>query len=733
MPSRPLLLLLLLLLLAGALVLPARAQEDLTILDDWLRYTDAPNTLYHHLMEEAFHLLDEREAAVSGLTTPAQWQARQQAVRRALAEAVGPFPARTPLRTRITGTVQQPGFRVEKVLYESVPGFAVTAAVFVPEGRPGSHPAIVFCSGHTEDGFRSATYQTMILNLVRKGFLVLAFDPVGQGERLQYLDPETGQSWIGGATKEHAYPGAQAFIAGTSIATYMIWDGIRAVDYLLTRPDVDPARIGITGRSGGGTQSALIAAFDERIHAAAPEAYITSFRRLLASDGPQDAEQNLARGLALGLDHADLLAVRAPKPTLVISTTRDFFSIQGARETVAEVQRLYTALGAPDALRHAVDDAGHASTPANREAMYRFFMEVFDVPGDPADEPVDVLTDADLRVTETGQVQSSLKGRTLHDLIRAEAQARWQMHRAAAGSERDRVDAAVRAARRLSGYRAPRGLPAPVFAGRYQRDGYTVERYFVESDGGYPLPYLLFEPAADGPHPAVLYVHDDGKTAEAEPGGAIEALVQDGYVVLAPDLPGLGELGPGDLRGDAYAFDVGQGAYNLWFAGLLVGRSLVGVQAGAVLRLVQVLHQHAGVDPVRITGVARGTMTATLLHAAAFGAGLARTVLVEPLLSYRSLVEAERYDPALVHGTVPGALPAYDLPDLVASLAPHPVLVLDPVAADGQPAADAAVQAWREAACRAHVRAGAANQCAVEQTSEDDGRTPVEAWLRPVD
>src|SRR5690606_10944382 len=158
-----------------------------------------------------------------------------------------------------------------------------------------------------------------------------------------YFDPETGKSKVGGTTKEHSYPGAQAFITGSSQARYMIWDGIRSVDYLLSRKEVDPDRIGITGRSRGGTQSSYIAAFDERIKAVAPENYITSFQRLIESLGPQDAEQNFFHGIKRGIDHADLLEVRAPKPALVITTTRDAFSILGARETAREVARVYQA------------------------------------------------------------------------------------------------------------------------------------------------------------------------------------------------------------------------------------------------------------------------------------------------------------------------------------------------------------------------------------------------------
>ena len=185
-------------------------------------------------------------------------------------------------------------------------------------------PAVIYCSGHNDLGFRNDTYQHVILNLVEKGFVVFAFDPIGQGERLQYLDTETGKSKIGGPTKEHTFAGVQTLLTGTSLSDYFIWDGVRAVDFLLTRPEIDPTRIGITGRSGGGTQSAMIAAYDERIYAAAPECYITNFKRLLQSIGPQDAEQNQFNAIKLGFDHPDFFHLRVPKPSLIITTTHDF-------------------------------------------------------------------------------------------------------------------------------------------------------------------------------------------------------------------------------------------------------------------------------------------------------------------------------------------------------------------------------------------------------------------------
>lgn len=251
------------------------AQNELDVIkNNWLQYTDAPNSLYHYISGQAIDMLSKRSEEISRIGSLTEWQLRQKKVRETLQDIVGPFPEKTPLNARILRIIERDSFRVEHTVYESQPGFFVTSSLFIPAGlkKNRKSPVVIYCSGHAADGYRGETYQHVILNLVRKGFIVFAFDPVGQGERLEYYDPQTGKSIVGGPTTEHSYPGTQAFITGSSEARYMIWDGIRAVDYLLTRREVDPARIGITGRSGGGTQSAYIAAMDERIYAAARNA-----------------------------------------------------------------------------------------------------------------------------------------------------------------------------------------------------------------------------------------------------------------------------------------------------------------------------------------------------------------------------------------------------------------------------------------------------------------------------
>ncbi len=655
----------------------AAAQDKFNVIDKWLQFKNASNALYHHLAGEALDMLYKRDSAVAKINSMDSWKQRQQKVRKIFMDMVGPFPGKTPLNPQVMKRIKKEGYTIENIIYESQPGYYVTSSLFIPDGIKGKAPAIIYCSGHSDEGYKNGVYQYIMLNLVKKGFIVFAFDPVGQGERLGYYDPATGKSTVGGPTHEHSYPGAQAFIAGNALSRHMIWDGIRAVDYLLTRKEVDPGRIGITGRSGGGTQSAYIAAFDDRIYAAAPENYITNFTRLLQSIGPQDAEQNMLYSIARGLDHPDLLEVRAPKPALMITTTRDMFSIQGAKETAAEVSRIYKAYGKEENFGRVEDDTVHSTTPKNREAMYAFFQKHLRNPGDPADINVQTLPEEDLQVTSTGQLATSLKGETAFSINRRDAE------KTIGNLERSRKNIAahlpvvIKSARKLSGYHEPIVFHQPVFAGRYRENGYALEKYFVQGEGDYVIPYLLMVP--DDPNgKAVICLNPSGKSAGASEGN-VQWLVKKGFTVMVPDMIGVGELGPGYFRGDSF-FD--NTSYGVWYLSVLTGRSIAAIRAADVARLAGILKKdvHAG----EVYGIAKKEMAPVLLYAAAFNRSISRVALIDAYSSYRSMVMNNSYKPAFIFSAVPGALKAFDLPDIAAALAPGRLLIAGITDGNGQ-------------------------------------------------
>ena len=655
------------------------AQEELGVFQDrgntWHYFRNSGYSLYNHLADQAYRLLDNRAKEIGSLGPLAEWQNKQVDIRKKLMDAIGPFPEKTPLNAKITGKISKAGYRVEQIIFESQPGFFVTSLMYIPEKLKGRAPAIIYVCGHDDEGYRNPVYQNICINLVKKNFIVFVFDPVGQGERLEYFDNATGKSRVGGATSEHSWPGNQAFITGSSQARYMIWDGIRAVDYLLTRKEVDPDRIGITGRSGGGTQSAYIAAMDDRINAAAPENYITNFTRIFQSKGPSDAEQNLFNGISKGLDHADFFLVRAPKPSLIITTTRDHFSIQGARETSMEVSRIYNAYGKEENFRMIEDDAPHQSTVKNREAMYAFFQKHLNNPGSQKDEQVELLTADEMRVTKTGQISTSLGGETVFSLNKRETEMLMDKLQASRTDINKHLYNVLGAAKRLSGYREPEFNEEPAFTGRFQRDGYTVEKYFLKGEGNCIIPYLLLKPEKSNGK-ALIYLHPSGKIKEALPGGEIEWFVRKGFIVLAPDMLGIGEIGP----------DTTNILRKEWYASILVGRSVVGIRAADVVRLARLLRQNSQIN--EICGLARDEMSPVLLHAAVFEPVISRIVLIKPYSSCQSIVMNRFYNPKFLCNTVPGMLKEYDLPDLAASIAPRKLLIINATDGMGKIATD---------------------------------------------
>src|SRR5450759_694249 len=631
------------------------AQNELDVIrNSWLQYSDAPNSFYHFLTSQAFEMLESRAGKISQIKTKDELLQRQAEVQQTMWDILGQFPEKTPLNAKITSIVKKNGYGVENVIYESLPGFFVTASLFIPDNVKKPAPAILFCSVHSSGVYRLPLYQLPLLNLVKKGFIVLAIDPIGQGERLQYFNPEKGESIIGSSTQEHSYPSTQVFLIGKSIARYFLWDGIRGIDYLVSRKEVDPKRIGVHGLSGGGTQTAYISALDERVAASAPAGYITSYRRLMESVGVQDGEQNFYHELSSDIDHADFIGVRAPKPTLIMATTRDFFSIQGSRETYADLKRVYTLFGKPDNIQITEDDNGHGYTKKNREAMYAFFQKHLQLPGSPVEEAVDLSSATELQKTSTGQLSTSLGGETVFSLNRKEAEKMVSKLQAARAKFPEYLAGVLNSAKKLSGYIAPQVVQDPVFTGRFQRDGYVVEKYFVKGEGNYVIPYLLMIP--DKPNTkSLIYLHPSNKSAEAAESGEIEWFVKNGLTVLAPDLIGMGEMGSGTFKGDAV---IGGISYNTWYTSTIIGRSIVGIRAGDIVRLTRLLKKRTGI--AEVYGFAKKEMAPVMLYAAAFDPAIKRIALLEPYSSYQSIVMNRFYYPGFVQNLVPGSITASD-------------------------------------------------------------------------
>jgi hypothetical protein len=361
--------------------------------------------------------LAERTRSIAAIRTPQHAEARRKQVRAKLVDLIGGLPSeRAPLNGRVTWTKDRGRYWIEGVTYESLPGYIVTANLYRPKAQ-GRFPAVLFPIGHWEIGKPAA--QRIAANLALKGFVVLAFDPVGQGERMQAYDTRIGRSIIGGPTEQHFMAGAQAVLAGHNVARYFIWDGIRGIDYLISRPEVDASRIGCTGCSGGGTQATYISALDDRVKVAAPACYMQSFQ-LLFSGPVGDSEQSFPNFLASGLDQTDYVELFSPKPWLIASTERDFFTPAAAKIVFEEARAWYRMLDYEDRVKWVVGPGPHGTPLEVREAIYEWMIRwLKGGDGSAKEEEVELVADLDLRVTPSGQVG----GRELFEIIRGDIRA----------------------------------------------------------------------------------------------------------------------------------------------------------------------------------------------------------------------------------------------------------------------------------------------------------------------
>lgn len=360
-------------------------------------------------------------------------RAHQQRVRDAVLAGIGGLPERPdgppPSRVVARHDPGDGGPVVEALVYESLPGVAVTATLYRPATATAEapHPAVVFACGHAYEAKGHELYRATCTRLARAGMVVLAVDPHGQGERISRpsADGAAGPDW---GVDEHLPTGMSAWWLGQSLMRWLAIDLVAAVDLLESWPEVDPARIGITGNSGGGTQTALMMALEPRFAAAAPGTFITSRLAYQRTGQIQDCEQHLPGGTVAGVDHADLLIAFAPKPVRVLAVAWDFFAIEGTREAVRRTERAYAALGAADRVSLAVDDSVHAYSPALRRSAEEFFCAAFGLPAPvvTAAELADPRTDSvvplpALAATGSGQlVTEDAPPLMIGDLIRAE-------------------------------------------------------------------------------------------------------------------------------------------------------------------------------------------------------------------------------------------------------------------------------------------------------------------------
>jgi cephalosporin-C deacetylase-like acetyl esterase len=643
-----------------ATVCGAAPAEDLMCLKPEAGGPQPAVLFYANLQQQAFAALDRRGTTYEQLKTPEQIQAYQRKLREFFVEQLGGFPQRTPLNPQIVGTISADGYRIEKVIFESQPYHHVTANLYVPN-TPPPYPGVIVSSGHSRTAKTADYNQRFAIALARHGMAALCYDPIGQGERSQILTEE-GKPRFTSTTQEHTLIGVGSILLGTNTARYRVWDGMRAIDYLTSRSDIDPQRIGMTGCSGGGTLTSYVMALDDRVACAAPACYLTTFRKLIETIGPQDAEQNIFGQLAFGLDHPDYVLLRAPRPTIISATTGDYFDIQGVWDNYRQAKRIYGRLGYPERVDLVEAEGSHGVQPTNLAGIARWMRRWLVGEDDAAPlEAIVARPEAELLCTEKGQVLLLPGELSVFDL-NAELEKGLARQRREFWSKTPKAEA-LAAVRKAVGVRPLSELPTPKMteAGRVDREEYHIDKFVLDTGSGVPLPGLTFHPQKPKRDESYLYLHEGGKAADGAAGGPIEKLVKEGYVVVAIDLRGTGETAPArtnDLFGDSKSFYV---AY-------LLGQSVVGLHTEDVLAGGQFVAHYKTKTPRRVHLVAVGRAGIPALHAAALEPDAFASVTVRRTLEAWSPVISQSVPAGQLTSTVHGALRIYDLPDLVRSI-----------------------------------------------------------------
>jgi len=598
-------------------------------------------------------------------------------LRRRLSHSLGlrhlPWPPH--LRPRVVGTIPGTGYRIEKLVYQTLPEMMVPAHLYVPEGLTRPAPAVLFYPGHWwPDSKSRPDFQAFCINMARLDFVVLTFDPFGQGER-------------GVSSRDHRR--TEALLVGVAQQGIAEYETRCALEYLLSRHEVDRGRVGITGASGGGFNTWITAALDDRIAAAVPVVGTSEFAEQIHVCRPLDWYQaaehcHFVPGLIRYANNHELLAMAAPKPLLIVAAERDeSFPVAGVKAVADYGCALYDSYGAGEKIRLLIDSSeGHGYQRKKREAAYGWFLRWLMARGDgqafpepPTETPA--FDAPELRCfpadqnPRAGPAIIAMVQRLAHDLPPDRPSGTFGLESVLGPS------------------------PAPLLSPpRIER--VRLQRLAIPTEPGITVPAFLLSPPGDV-HGVVVSVDDRGKEALAADPVVLESF-ETGWAVCGVDPRGIGESATPKL---GWIFAVS----------LLLGENFVGRQAFDLCSAIDALttaRAFAG-KPVGLYSHGQNASlmaTYAIAHSAGGDSGhrpLKWYILRDGFLSYRAFFERPhalrdsfRLMPADGNGTtsfdreIPASfhvfdvLRSWDLPQLLASTQAEG-LIVNPINGDWNP------------------------------------------------
>jgi cephalosporin-C deacetylase-like acetyl esterase len=639
------------------------------------------NNNYQHIMVDYFvdllrQISDIRNEYLSTIENENEAECYQVMMKKAIKNAFSPRPTKTPLKPRITGTLQMQNYRIEKILFESRPDCLVSANLYIPNNLKKPAPGVIVPCGHSEDGKACALYQEACQRLVHSGFVVLVYDPFNQGERDQYA-LLSERNAVKSCCPAHNMMGKQLELIGEFFGMWRVWDGIRALDYLLTRREVDRSHIGLTGNSGGGTLTTWLWAVDDRFTMAAPGCFVTTFLNNLENEIPADCEQYPPGVIGYGMDMADFFIAQAPKPVILLGQKYDFFDRRGLEYAYEEIKYFYSVINAPKKnIALFIGPEGHGYSVHNQEAMVEFFcrhakMKPVKV------EKTEVLDEKELYATPDGNV-IKIGSKPIFDLIAEKADK--------FAESRIKLDSSTLRKRllKLLGIVNINFIPYYRVLRPTNIDGKTYARYSIETEPE-PLMQSILKKRMDKPQYSnsldieeTVHLYIPHLSSEEDlKNDPLAISLKNSHQLYSLDIRGFGESMPEGINDflQPYGMD-----YMFHGHHILLGTSYVGHRVQDTLSTIKLLINE-GAKEIHLYGRGQGAIIA--LFAGIIEKRLASVTIKNAPSSFDSWVHA----PIVLWPSanfLKGVLKEFDLPDCVAILGDK-LTVIEPWDPDMKP------------------------------------------------
>jgi cephalosporin-C deacetylase-like acetyl esterase len=591
---------------------------------------------------------------------------------------------KTPLNAKTTGEIKCEDYRIEKVLFESRPNHHITGNLYIPANKKGPFPAVLEPCGHSTNGKAYESYQSVGIIFAKNGFVALVIDTYGQGERLQLSDSALDTFNLA-STNTHALLDIGSMLVGSDIVSYQIWDNIRAIDYLCSRPEVDKEKIGVTGNSGGGTQTMFLMGLDSRIKAAAPCCGIQTRARMFTLNGPADGCHHLAgEGLKM-LEYSDYFILSAPKPILILAAEKDnLLDINAVSYSFREAKWFYKESGVLDRLDLFTYNGEHNIPKVLREADVWWFKRWLQNDNSLVVEPKLVLQkDVDLNVTKTGQVLKEFKEEESIVDINIQMANNFSSPRKDFWKNNSKQDC-ISKVKELIHYQDDlvENAVKVIYMGNIIKDNILIQKLLITSRDGFPLPVLMYVPKNNtNTKPVTVYLDEKGKNCFGDD-AFVTNLVNSGRIVLTVDLRGFGETtdNPGRLRQDLRKWN---SDHRIAETSLFIGRPLIGQRVQDAIDVLNYLFSNPliKISDVELIGV--GSCGPVALHVAAIDTRVSSVKTIHSISSWMDIIREPLAKNQLIN-VVPGAMRYYDLSDLKNSILPRHVEIIEPADAFGR-------------------------------------------------